>query len=141
MVAKRAAIAGRGIVANIGAGYRESTLTDAKAYRKRDPLRIERFRTAAWTVESPDSSVKRRGQHDRRDCLMARQHLFTFGGDSMKAYVMTTGVVFGLLTLVHVWRAIVERNLATDPFFILITLAAAALCVWAWRVLRLSARA
>ena len=58
----------------------------------------------------------------------------------MKAYVMTTGVVFGLLTLAHLWRIIVERHLATDPIFILITLAAASLCVWAWRVLRLSAR-
>jgi hypothetical protein len=54
----------------------------------------------------------------------------------MKAYVMTTGTVFGLLTLAHVWRAIVEGpHLATDPFFIVITVAAAALCFWAWRLL------
>jgi hypothetical protein len=58
----------------------------------------------------------------------------------MKAYVMTTGAVFGLLTLVHLSRIIVERHLATDPIYILITVAAASLCVWAWRVLRLSAR-
>jgi hypothetical protein len=59
----------------------------------------------------------------------------------MKAYVMTTGVVFGLLTLAHVWRAVVEgRHVATDPFFILITTAAAALSLWAWRLLRLSTR-
>ena len=58
----------------------------------------------------------------------------------MKAYVMTTGVVFGLLTLAHLWRIIVERHLATDPIFILITVIAASLCVWAWRVLRVSAR-
>ncbi len=58
----------------------------------------------------------------------------------MKAYVMTTGAVFGLLTLVHLLRLIVERHLATDPLYILITVAAASLCVWAWRVLRLSTR-
>jgi hypothetical protein len=59
----------------------------------------------------------------------------------MKAYVMTTGVVFSLLTLAHVWRAVVEgRHLATDPFFILITAAAAALSLWAWRLIRLSTR-
>jgi len=58
----------------------------------------------------------------------------------MRAYVMTTGVVFGLLTLAHLWRIIVERHLATDPIFIVITVIAASLCVWAWRVLRVSAR-
>ena len=54
----------------------------------------------------------------------------------MKAYVITTGVVFGLLTVVHVWRIIVEPHLATDPWFILVTLASAALCFGAWRVAR-----
>ena len=58
----------------------------------------------------------------------------------MKAYVMTTGAVFGLLTIAHLWRIIVERHLATDPIFILITVAAASLSLWAWRVLRVSAR-
>ncbi len=59
----------------------------------------------------------------------------------MKAYVMTTGIIFGLLTLAHVWRVVVEGpHLATDPFYILITVAAAALCLWAWRLLRLSPR-
>ena len=59
----------------------------------------------------------------------------------MKAYVMTTGAVFGLLVLVHVWRIIEDgSHLATDPWYILITLAAAAFCLWAWRVLRLMPR-
>ena len=58
----------------------------------------------------------------------------------MKAYVMTTGAVFGLLTLAHLLRIIVERHLATDPLYILITVAAASLCFWAWRLLRLSTR-
>jgi len=62
------------------------------------------------------------------------------GGRPMKAYVMTTGAVFGLLTLAHLWRIIEERHLATNPWHLLITVAAAALCLWAWRLLRLSAR-
>jgi hypothetical protein len=64
------------------------------------------------------------------------------GGDSMKAYVMTTGVLFGLLTLAHLWRVFEEgTHLATDPWYVLITLATAALCFWAWRLLRFSTRA
>lgn len=58
----------------------------------------------------------------------------------MKIYVITTGTIFGLLTLAHVWRVIVERHLATDPAYILITVAAAALCGWACRLLWLARR-
>ena len=55
----------------------------------------------------------------------------------MKAYVMTTGAIFGLITVAHVWRAFEEgARLATEPWYVLITLAAAALCFWAWRLLR-----
>jgi hypothetical protein len=50
----------------------------------------------------------------------------------MKAYVMTTGAVFGLLTLVHLWRIVAEGlHLATELPYILITAAAAGLCLWA----------
>ena len=60
----------------------------------------------------------------------------------MKAYVMTTGVVFGLLVVVHIWRAVVEGpGVAKDPFYILITVAAAGLSLWAWRLVRLSRQA
>ena len=59
----------------------------------------------------------------------------------MKAYVITTGAVFALLTLAHVLRIIMEwPHLAKDPFFLLITLATAAFCLWALRLLRLSKR-
>ena len=59
----------------------------------------------------------------------------------MKAYLMTTCLLFGLLTVVHVWRVIEEgAQLATDPWYILITLAAAAFCLWALRLLRVSRR-
>ena len=59
----------------------------------------------------------------------------------MKAYVMTTGAVFGLLTLVHLWRIIVEGlHLATEPLYVLLTVAAGSLCFWAWRLLWLARR-
>jgi hypothetical protein len=54
----------------------------------------------------------------------------------MKAYVITTGAVFGLLTLAHVLRIVVEGpHLAKDPFFIVLTLAAGGLCIWALRLI------
>jgi hypothetical protein len=60
----------------------------------------------------------------------------------MKNYVMTTGAIFGLITMAHVWRVFEEgTHLATDPWYVLITLAAAALCLWAWRLLRTWTRA
>ena len=49
----------------------------------------------------------------------------------MRPYVLTTAVIFGLITLLHIWRAIAEGpHLATEPWYILLTIAAAALCVW-----------
>ncbi len=59
----------------------------------------------------------------------------------MKAYVITSGGIFGLLTIAHLLRIAVEnRHLATDPGYILITLLSATLCVWACCVLRRSNR-
>lgn len=59
----------------------------------------------------------------------------------MKAYLLTTGTVFGLITLAHIWRALAEGpRLATDPLFVLLTIASAALSFWAWRLLRRSSR-
>jgi hypothetical protein len=59
----------------------------------------------------------------------------------MRAYVITTGVVFGLLTVAHIWRGIAEGpHLAAQPWFILITIACAVLCVWAFSLLWRSPR-
>lgn len=56
--------------------------------------------------------------------------------DRMKAYVITTGVVFGLITLAHIWRSIEEGpHLATEFWYVLMTIIAAALCLWALRLL------
>jgi hypothetical protein len=55
----------------------------------------------------------------------------------MKGYVITSGSVFGLITLAHILRVFAEGpRLVKEPWFILTTIAAAALCVWAWRVFR-----
>jgi hypothetical protein len=59
----------------------------------------------------------------------------------MKAYLITTGTVFGLLALAHVWRVIGEsRSLGVDPWFVAITVISAAMSVWAFRLLKTSTR-
>lgn len=59
----------------------------------------------------------------------------------MRAYLISTGGLFGLITLVHLWRIVDEwPRLATDPWYLLLTAAAAARCLWAWRLLRFSMR-
>lgn len=62
------------------------------------------------------------------------------GANTMKVYVLTTGALFGLLTVAHLWRMIVERDRVVDPWYILITVAAGALCVWAWLLYRRTTR-
>jgi hypothetical protein len=55
----------------------------------------------------------------------------------MRAYIITTGVIFGLITIAHLLRFVTEGSrLATEPVFILLTLLSAALSIWAWQVLR-----
>ena len=54
----------------------------------------------------------------------------------MKGYIITSGSVFALLTLAHVWRIVAEnRSLVSDPIFVSVTVMAAALSVWALLVL------
>ena len=50
---------------------------------------------------------------------------------------MTTGVIFALLAVAHVWRLAVESwRFAREPEYIVITLVALGLSVWAMRLLR-----
>ncbi len=58
---------------------------------------------------------------------------------SMRAYVITTGLIFGLIVVVHIWRAFVE-NFApfTQAPFVLLTMLAVGLCVWSVYLLRRS---
>jgi hypothetical protein len=59
----------------------------------------------------------------------------------MKAYLITTGTLFALITLAHVLRVIAEgARMAKDPFFIALTLLAAGLSFWAWRLVLRSRR-
>jgi hypothetical protein len=59
----------------------------------------------------------------------------------MKAYLITTGVVFGLIVVAHLCRVFAEGSkLLMDPLFLLLTFAAAALSFWAWRLLKSSSR-
>jgi hypothetical protein len=46
---------------------------------------------------------------------------------------MVTGTLFGVLVIAHVLRVVQEGPaLAKEPWYILITLASASLCIWAW---------
>lgn len=49
---------------------------------------------------------------------------------------MLTGIVFGLITLAHVLRAIQEGPGVLNVWWILLTVATAALSVWALRLVR-----
>ena len=54
----------------------------------------------------------------------------------MKAYIVTTGIVFALLVIVHLLRIAAEGlGPVKDPFFVISTLVAAGLCGWALRIL------
>lgn len=55
----------------------------------------------------------------------------------MKPYLLTTGSIFGLIVLAHVWRVVEEGvRLARDPWFVLLTIVSAGLSLWAFRLLR-----
>jgi len=55
----------------------------------------------------------------------------------MKAYLITTGILFGLITVAHVLRMALENpSLAKDPWYLLLTALAAGLALWAAGLLR-----
>jgi len=54
----------------------------------------------------------------------------------MKAYVITTGVIFALITIAHLARMATESRVLTEPVYLLLTIISAALTVWAVVVLR-----
>ena len=59
----------------------------------------------------------------------------------MRAYVITTSVLFAILVAVHALRAIEEGpQLLKEPPFVLTTLGAAVLFAWAVSLLRRSPR-
>jgi hypothetical protein len=59
----------------------------------------------------------------------------------MRAYLWTTGVLFGLVTVAHIARVISESHaLARDPYYVALTALAAGMCLWAIRLLRAQPR-
>jgi hypothetical protein len=58
----------------------------------------------------------------------------------MRTYLATTGVLFALLVVAHVWRATIEPNLARDPWFLMFSVLAAALSFWAFSLFRRAPR-
>jgi hypothetical protein len=55
----------------------------------------------------------------------------------MRPYVITTGCVFFAIVLLHGVRVVFEGvHMLRDPGFIVTTVIAIALVVWAWRLLR-----
>lgn len=54
----------------------------------------------------------------------------------MRSYVLVTGIAAGLIVLAHVARVVEEgMHLMRDPWWILTTIAATALSLWAVRLL------
>jgi hypothetical protein len=59
----------------------------------------------------------------------------------MKAYLITTGILFTLLALAHVLRTVSEwSHVTSDPWFALevpgLAVVAGAIAAWAWSLLR-----
>lgn len=54
----------------------------------------------------------------------------------MRAYIITTGIVFALLVVMHVWRVVAESHaLVSDPHFLILTVVSGALSIWAFTLL------
>jgi hypothetical protein len=59
----------------------------------------------------------------------------------MRAYLLTSGAVFGLLVVAHIIRVFIEGpGVIREPVFAIATILAAGLCLWAVRLLRLPER-
>lgn len=55
----------------------------------------------------------------------------------MKAYILTTGVIFALIVVAHVLRIMAEGSkLLLQPVFALTSILSVALALWAWRLFR-----
>jgi hypothetical protein len=56
---------------------------------------------------------------------------------NVRAYIITTGVVFALITVAHIARLATEpMHVLREPVFLTLTVLAAALSIWAFVVLR-----
>ena len=59
----------------------------------------------------------------------------------MRAYLVVTGIIFALVTIAHIVRVAMESTrFVTEPDFVILTILAASLSVWAVVLLRRSNR-
>ena len=54
----------------------------------------------------------------------------------MKAYFGVTGSIFALIVVAHIARVVLEGRQVMDTWWVLLTLLAAGMTVWAWRLFR-----
>jgi hypothetical protein len=59
----------------------------------------------------------------------------------MKTYLITTGTLFGLIVLAHIWRILEEGvHPITELPFVLLTIVSAGMSTWAWILVARSRR-
>jgi hypothetical protein len=54
----------------------------------------------------------------------------------MKVYIVTTGVIFAMITVAHLVRIYFEPDVLREPLYNFLTFLSAALSIWAWRLFR-----
>jgi hypothetical protein len=58
----------------------------------------------------------------------------------MRTYLATTGILFALVVAAHIWRMVAEPGLTRDPWYLILSVLAAGLSVWAFSLLRRTPR-
>jgi xanthine/uracil permease len=53
----------------------------------------------------------------------------------MKLFLVTVGTIFALIVIAHFARMVAEPEVAHEPWFWLLTIIAAGLSAWSWRLL------
>lgn len=55
----------------------------------------------------------------------------------MRAYIITTGIIFALIAIAHIARIATEAtHVLREPIFLVLTVVTAALSIWAFVLLR-----
>lgn len=58
----------------------------------------------------------------------------------VKAFLVTSGVIFTAIVVAHIARLVVEPDKARDPWFLAFTVVSLGLGAWAWRLVLQSRR-
>lgn len=60
----------------------------------------------------------------------------------MRIYVLITGLIYGIITVLHAWRVIQEgTGKLHDPWFLGFTILSVVMALWAWLILRARSKA